>query len=130
MTAKKILLSASIILLVFATSCATLFAPNTRAISTSSTPDGAEVFVNGFKMGITPIELQLKPDKGYNIEFRKEGYQSVTRVVNTKVGGGWIVLDILGGLIPVVVDAITGDWNKFDQDSVNAALVKSGQQRP
>lgn len=107
------------------TSCATLFAPNTRPLAVSSDPGGADVYVNGFKMGTTPIELQLTPDKAYNIEFRKEGYETVTRVVNTKVAGGWIVLDILGGLIPVVVDAATGDWNKLDQDAVNAALVKS-----
>jgi len=37
------------------------------------------------------------------------------------------VLDILGGLIPIVIDAATGDWNKLDQDSVNAALEKSNK---
>jgi glycerol-3-phosphate acyltransferase PlsY len=48
----------------------------------------------------------------------------VTRVVNTKVGAGWVVLDVLGGLIPVIVDAATGDWKKLDQDAVNAVLEK------
>ena len=82
------------------------------------------MYVNGFRMGETPLELALKPDKSYSIEFRKEGYQSVTRVVNTKVGAGWVILDVLGGLIPVVIDAATGNWNHLDQDAVNAALIK------
>jgi len=73
------------------------------------------------------VEPNLKADKSYNIEFRKEGYESVTRVVNTKVGGGWIVLDILGGLIPVIIDAVTEDWNKLDQDAVNAALIEQNK---
>lgn len=102
--------------------CATLFGPNLHSLPVSSEPSGAEVYVNGFKMGTTPVELNLKADKSYTIEFRKEGYDTVTRVVNTKVGAGWVVLDVLGGLIPVVVDAATGNWNKLDQDVVNAVL--------
>lgn len=124
---NKKLTIAFVLLIALTTSCATLFGPKTNALSISSSPDGAEVYVNGFKRGTTPVELNLKPDQSYTIEFRKEGYQSVTRVVNTKVGAGWIVLDILGGLIPVVVDAATGAWNKLDQDAVNAALVKQNQ---
>ena len=57
-----------------------------------------------------------------NLPPKIEGYESITRVVNTKVGAGWIVLDVLGGLIPVVIDAATGNWNKLDQDAVNAVL--------
>lgn len=104
--------------------CATLFGKKTHLLAVSSDPRGAEVYVNGFKMGVTPIELNLKADKSYIIEYRKEGFESVTRVVNTKVGAGWIVLDVIGGLIPVIIDAATGNWNKLDQDSVNAALIK------
>jgi len=40
------------------------------------------------------------------------------------VGAGWVILDILGGLIPVIVDAATGDWHYLDQTNVNAALEK------
>lgn len=103
-------------------SCATLFGKKTHALAVGSDPSGADVYVNGFKMGTTPVELNLKGDKSYTIEYRKEGYESISRVVNTKVGAGWIVLDVLGGLIPVVIDAATGNWNKLDQDAVNAVL--------
>ena len=106
------------------TSCATLFGKKSHALAVSSHPDGAEVYVNGFKMGTTPVELNLKADKSYTIEFRKKGFESVTRIVNTKVGAGWIILDVLGGVIPVVIDAATGNWNSLDQDAVNAALVE------
>ena len=104
--------------------CATIFAKKTNALAVMSDPKGADVYVNGFKMGVTPVELNLKPDKSYTIEFRKEGYEKISRVVNTKVGAGWIILDILGGLVPVIVDVATGDWKKLDQDVVNAVLDK------
>ena len=107
--------------------CATLFGPKMHPLAVSSVPHGADVYVNGFKMGATPIELNLKADKSYTIEFRKEGFKSVTSIVNTKVGAGWIVLDILGGLIPVIIDATTGAWNKLDQDAVNATLIEQNK---
>ncbi|WP_228236839.1 PEGA domain-containing protein [Allomuricauda sp. M10] len=115
-------LSVCVFMLLAFNSCATLFGKKSHALAIGSEPRGAEVYVNGFKMGTTPVELNLKADKSYTIEFRKEGYQSVSRVVNTKVGAGWIVLDVLGGIIPVIVDAATGNWNKLDQDAVNAVL--------
>ena len=51
-------------------------------MAVSSEPQGAEVYVNGIRMGVTPVELNLKADKSYSIEYRKEGYESVTRIVN------------------------------------------------
>ncbi len=122
---RTLIITISFVILAVASSgCATLFATKSQPLSISSDPYGADVYVNGFKMGTTPISLSLKADKSYYIEFRKEGYEPVTRVVNTKVGAGWIVLDVLGGIVPVVVDATTGSWNKFDQEAVNAILIK------
>ena len=103
--------------------CATLFAPKTHPLAVNSDPYGAEVFVNGLRMGVTPLQLSLKADKSYTIEFRKEGYETITSIVNTKVGVGWVVLDVLGGFIPVIIDAATGSWNKLDKDNVHVFLV-------
>ena len=126
---KRIIVSITSILAItiLVTSCATLFAPKTHPLAVSSDPHGADVYVNGFKMGKTPIELNLKADKSYAIEYRKEGYESITRVVNTKVGAGWVVLDVVTGFIPVIIDAATGAWNKLDQDAVNAVLIEQNK---
>ncbi|MFT6971996.1 MAG: hypothetical protein ACI9GZ_004033 [Bacteroidia bacterium] len=107
--------------------CATLFGPKNHSLAFGTNPDGAEIYLNGARVGATPLTLQLTADQTYNIEFRKEGYKSITRTVNSKVGGGWIVLDILGGLVPIIVDAATGNWKKLDQSSVNAELIKNQQ---
>ena len=73
-------------------------------------------------MGTTPFQLAMKSSQTYTIEFRKEGYENKTVVLNNKVGAGWIILDILGGLIPVIVDAATSDWYSLDQEHITAAL--------
>jgi hypothetical protein len=105
-------------------SCATLLAPKTHPLAIKSEPKGADVYVNGVKMGVTPLELNLKADKSYTIEFRKDGYETTASIVNTKVGAGWVVLDVITGLVPVIIDAATGAWNKLDQETVDAVLKK------
>lgn len=106
------------------TSCATIFKGSTDDVSFSSDPTGAKVYVNGILLGTTPFQLELISKNSYVIEFKKDGYETKTVVLNNSVGAGWIVLDVLGGLIPVIIDAATGNWYSLDQEHVNAVLEK------
>ncbi|HMN26177.1 MAG TPA: PEGA domain-containing protein [Ignavibacteriaceae bacterium] len=103
-------------------SCATIFKGSTDDVSFSSEPTGAKVYVNGNLLGTTPVQLELKSKNSYTIEFKKDGYETKTVLLNNSVGGGWIVLDILGGLFPVIIDAATGNWYELDQEHVNGVL--------
>jgi len=76
--------------------------------SYKSDPKGAEVYVNGRYMGHTPCRLKLESRESYVIEFVKQGYDTKSVNVTNHVAVGWIVLDVLAGLVPVVVDAATG----------------------
>jgi len=110
------------------TGCATIFHGSTDKVDFSSEPTAAKVYVNGQLMGNTPLQLNLISKHTYTIEFRKEGFDNKTVLINNSVGGGWIVLDILGGLFPVIIDAATGDWYSLDQEHVTASL--EAQQAP
>lgn len=103
-------------------SCATIIKGSTDDVSFSSDPTGAKVYVNGSLLGTTPVQLELKSKNSYTIEFKKDGYETKTVLLNNSVGGGWIVLDVLFGLVPIIVDAATGDWYELDQDYVNGVL--------
>lgn len=103
-------------------SCATLFKGSSDDVSFSSDPSGTKVYVNGNLLGTTPVQLQLESKKSYTIEFKKEGFETKTVMLNNSVGAGWVVLDVLGGLIPVVIDAATGNWYSLNQKNVNAVL--------
>lgn len=105
--------------------CATLFSGTKDEVELSSEPAGAEVYVNGQKRGKTPISLKLKKGKEYNIEFKKNGFEDKLFQISYSLGAGWLILDILGGLIPVIVDAMTNAWNGLDYDAYNAVLDKS-----
>ncbi|PKM92823.1 MAG: hypothetical protein CVU80_01320 [Elusimicrobia bacterium HGW-Elusimicrobia-4] len=111
----------------FLLGCATIFKGGKQKIGFSSDPDGAKVYVNGQNMGKTPFELQLKVNNSYTIEFRKEGYENRVVSLTNSIGGGWIVLDVIFGIIPVIIDAATGNWYSLDQDHVNAALEQQNK---
>ena len=102
--------------------CATIFKGSHNMVDFSSNPAGAKVYVNGALRGTTPINLKLESKRTYTIEFKKDGFETQTYTITNHVGVGWIVLDVLFGLVPVIVDAATGAWYELDQNAVNAVL--------
>lgn len=122
---KKFLTISILAVFVFMlSSCALLFKGTSEEVRFGSDPQRAEVWVNGAKMGETPISLKLESKKTYTIEFKMEGFKSVTKSITNHVGAGWVVLDILTGLVPVIIDAATGAWYNLDQKNVDAVLEK------
>jgi len=106
------------------TGCATIFKGTTERVSLNSEPHGAEVYVNDAYVGDTPLRLKLETKHAYRIEFRKDGYKSKVVNISNHVGAGWIVLDVIAGLVPVLIDAVTGGWYSLDQNYVNASLER------
>jgi len=104
--------------------CAAIFKGSNSNVVATSRPEGAKVYVNGFYFGTTPIKLKLKSKENYTIEFRKEGFQTESRHIHSRVGAGWVILDVLFGLVPVIVDAATGSWYHLDQKHVDAELTR------
>ncbi|MGB3340084.1 MAG: PEGA domain-containing protein [bacterium] len=105
-------------------SCATVFKGSQEYVDLRSDPIGAKVYINGSYEGTTPVELHLESNKTYHIEFKKDGYQTKTYTLTNHLGAGWVILDVICGLVPVVVDAITGAWYKLDENDVGVTLEK------
>jgi hypothetical protein len=108
-------------LILVLSACATLFNSDKDAVSFSSTPSEAEVWINGSMRGHTPLTLELQPNEEYTVVFRKDGREQAYELEN-HVGAGWVVLDVLGGLIPIIVDAATGDWQELDSKAIQVNL--------
>ena len=102
--------------------CATLFKAKSRTVSLDSDPQGAEIYINGNRMGRTPMPMNLSNLKTVTVTFKKEGYEDKTYIINTKVGTGWVILDCLGGFIPVIIDAVTENWYNLDTSEVKVLL--------
>jgi len=115
----------TLITAMFCTGCATLFSKSNQKVMFQTNEPGANVFLDGQLVGKTPVEFEINNNNDHIVRFEKTGFESNTVFLNTSIGGGWIILDILGGLIPVIVDAGTGKWRSLNDTVVNATLSPS-----
>jgi len=120
MSAPKLVTAIAVLLAT--AGCATLFNDGQRTVAFSSTPTEAEIWINGTRRGVTPFSLDLNNHRDHTVMFRKEGHQDVVCEITATVGAGWVILDVLGGLIPVIVDAATGKWKSLDRGACNVTL--------
>ena len=108
--------------------CGALFNNGPAKVMFTSQPSEAEVWIDGNRFGTTPLVVDLSKKKSYTVSFRKDGFDEQVRTLNNKVSPTYVVLDILGGLVPVIVDAATGAWYVLEADNVQATLpARSGQ---
>lgn len=121
---KKLLMFVALIALITSTSsCALIFKGDSQGVFINSNPQGAQILVDGNVLGTTPAKISLRTNRSYNITIRLTGRKDQNIVLNNHVGTLWIVLDILGGLFPIVIDAATGAWYEFDNTQLNVDLT-------
>lgn len=102
--------------------CGALFNNGPETVTFTSVPDGADVYIDGTRRGTTPLSIPLSKSKEYVVTFRKDGYDEVVATVNRRVAKRWVILDVLGGLVPIIIDAATGSWYVLTTDSVHGTL--------
>ncbi|EPX64447.1 putative lipoprotein [Cystobacter fuscus DSM 2262] len=110
--------------------CATLLAEKTNSIPIQSSPTHADVYIDGIKRGRTPLTLQLDPRRSYTLVFKKEGLEDKVFDLRNQVGVGWVILDVLLGVFPVIVDTGTGAWHSLEPSSVKVAMLPPGEDAP
>ena len=100
--------AATLVIIPCFTACS-LFGSHYQTISVSSEPPGAEVLVNGNRVGTTPLQTQVQRREELLVEVRKPGYEtqfrSAERTLSTfgivDIIGGWLILlPFLGLLSP------------------------------
>ena len=120
---KSTIIIISLAIIFLSTSCATLFSGNTDEVVITTSPSDALVSVNGIPRGYTPLTLELEKGESYSIRIEKEGYQDGYATISEKVGAGWVVLDVFTGLVPLIIDAVTGSWSGLEPDNISLALM-------
>jgi hypothetical protein len=107
--------------------CGALFNGATTPVSMNSNPIGAQVLLDGDPVGATPVTIDISVKEEHRVVFRMDGYGDVTCILNRSVGGGWVILDILGGLFPIIIDAATGSWYELSEDTCNVTLPRADE---
>ena len=106
--------------------CATVFNDREPLVDIDSQPAGADVYVDGEYLGTTPVQVELSVHREHTIVFRKDGFDDRTFRLSNEVGALWIVLDVVTGLIPLIVDAATGNWLELGDETVDVVLTSDG----
>ncbi|MEW5929841.1 MAG: PEGA domain-containing protein [Gemmatimonadota bacterium] len=119
---KSVRYAALSLVLAAVPACGALFNSGPQKVTFNSDPAGAEVWIDGSRRGATPVILDLAKNKDYTVVMKRDGYSDATTTLSKKVSAGYVVLDVLGGFIPVVVDAATGSWYVLSSDNVNLTL--------
>lgn len=105
--------------------CGLMFGGTRQTVRTTSSPDGVTITTvpptSDYK---TPASMSLERKNNYTLTFSAPGYTSQKLEIQKSIRGGIVVLDILAGLVPVIVDAVTGAWYKLSPDVASVTLTK------
>jgi PEGA domain len=88
--------------LVLLSSCAVIYNGSEQLIPVGSSPQGAEVFVDGELTGTTPLELELARASSHTILLRLGELEREVIITNT-LNGGMVALDVVPGAIMVTL---------------------------
>ena len=111
---KKLLtLSLAGTMLLFMTSCATLFTGTKQTVQISSNPSGAKVQVDGIDRGTTPVALKLKKgNDGQTVTLKSDGYE--TKIFQPETTFNSVAILNLLNILCWGIDAATGALWKYD----------------
>lgn len=114
---------ASMLLIVALSSCATIMNGSTQKIGISSSPTGANVIVDNQPRGITPLFVDLKRKDTHLVRMEKPGFDLFETAITRHISG-WVWGNIVfGGLIGLVVDAISGGIHRLEPEQIHATLT-------
>ncbi len=73
------MLSLVISFMAMVSGCATVIKGTTQSVTIDSSPQGAEVSIDGAYVGMTPLTIKLAKNKKETITVKKKGYRTVSR---------------------------------------------------
>ena len=88
---------ASVFLALSLAGCAALFSPRLQPVPITSTPEGAQVFVDDALVGTTPITLELDARTNYEVVVRHRELERRFTLASG-VSGTMVALDVVPGL--------------------------------
>jgi hypothetical protein len=106
----------------FSCGCASIVKGTTQAIPVSSDPTGADVKLDGNKVGQTPVSVEAKRKNDHLITIEKDGYQPESVAITRNIGGAVYGNIIAGGLVGWGVDSISGAEYNLSPKTINLTL--------
>ncbi len=136
---KKLIKSVALFVFIISlTGCATILKQKSVDVAVNTDPEGANVFINGNRVGRTPVTLNLSHKRPVVLVFRKDGYEEMSHRIDNHIVGGWMVASVLCDVIPAGIDLATQSaWSlnetkvmvKLDPIEMNLSDVTAKEKR-
>ena len=108
-------------ILLFMTSCATLFTGTKDRITFNSTPSGATIYIDGVEQCKTPCTMNIKRNiNDTDVEFKLDSYE--TRLITLSKEFNVVIIIKLGNLLGWGIDALSGAVMKYDRKTYDITL--------
>jgi uncharacterized protein YceK len=118
----------SLAILALTAGCGTIMHGSSQDIGISSSPTGAQVSIDNFAKGSTPVIANLSRKNNHIVKIAMPGYEPAEMTLTNSVSG-WVWGNIVfGGLIGLAVDAISGGLYNLNPDQLQSALAKQSAQ--
>jgi hypothetical protein len=121
---KKSIISCSLALTLLLSSCATIVSGSKQNVKFSSNPSSASIFIDEVEVGKTPFEIKLARKSEHSVMIKLEGYQTYQTNLTKKFNAWYIGNILIGGLIGLIVDPITGAIYNLSPNEINAQMNK------
>lgn len=121
---KYLFLISLLAAIVFLSGCATIMTGTTQKVPVNSNPSGAVAKVDGGMAAVTPTIFNLERKIDHTIEISKEGYRVATVILRHTLSGATAGNLLVGGIIGVAVDGMSGAMFKLVPERVDVNLEK------
>ncbi|MBX7098128.1 MAG: PEGA domain-containing protein [Myxococcaceae bacterium] len=111
--------------------CATVSASTTVPYRVDSSPQGAEILVDGQSVGWTPATITLPRKASSTVQLKSPGFEAHTCRTAMTPAGGYVAADTLMCLFLFPLGCVAfvdagGAWNDLQESSCQATLVPEG----
>ncbi|MEA4985718.1 hypothetical protein SDC9_34574 [bioreactor metagenome] len=118
---KKISTVLFVTIMLFMTSCATLFTGTKDRITFNTNPSGATIYIDGVEQCKTPCTMKVKRSiSDTDVEFKLDGYE--TRLITLSKEFNVVSVINLGNLLGWGIDALSGAVMKYDRKTYDITL--------
>jgi len=126
-----------ILVMLFTSSCAMIFNKRDVDVTFKSIPDGADVYVDGERIGKTPVTTKIRPSKDYQILYIKDGYANREFKIKKVIGNSTLrptseytmcMIDAVGSILIVpMISVFSNSCAQFDSSTYSKALDKGAR---
>jgi hypothetical protein len=102
--------------------CAAILGTSQKNFDLQSAPSGADVYLDGNRIGTTPARVKLDNHKTHTFVYKRNGFKDGSCTLAKGTGAGWVIFDVISGLVPIIIDAATNSWTQTQGSSCTGSL--------